>query len=349
MHGGNIYEEKVTHDFSVNINPLGVSRKVKRSCRFMAGAIAQYPDTECRKLKQALSAKYAVKAQNILAGNGASELICAVVRAVNAKKGLIIAPAFSGYKRALNAANAETGYFYLTAEDDFRLTDEKLFLLCKKLKSEKYDIIFLCNPNNPNGTLLEKQTVRTILNACAESGTVAVLDECFMELTGREKSHSFAGELENNPNLVIINALTKSHALPGLRFGYAFCANAKLNEKIAAQLSEWNVSSVAQKTGLVALGEEKYIRRAVCVTCRERSFMDAELQKLGFKVFGSAANFILFYAGIANLKEKLLARQILIRDCSNYAGLQKGFYRVCVKTHRKNKMLVRAIKKILEE
>ena len=283
-------------------------------------------------------------------GNGASDIIFATVRALAPKKALLLSPCFSGYIHALKSLGTEIIYFPLKAAENFSLSAERFSELKKIIKNEKPDMFFLCNPNNPNGILYSRDFITELCDLCKTLGIFILLDECFMELTGRSKDYSLCNTFMAWDNLVIVNALTKTYAVPGLRLGFGFCASEKLISCIKKQLPEWNVSVPAQKMGKMLLQDRKKLFKAVKTIKKERTYLSKCLSTLGFRVFPSDGNFILFYAENEDkLKEELLIRQILIRDCRDYESLGPGYYRIAVKSHRENRILMKILKKYRDE
>ncbi len=350
MHGGDIYSAKVKYDFSVNVNPFHLPWTFFMHFLFSFRFMKNYPDMENNDLRNVLSKRYNVSFEKIITGNGASEIIISVVKALNAKKAVLITPCFSGYEHALNSTGADAIYFPLDEKNGFAFTKEKIVGLKELLKKQKPDMLFLCNPNNPNGKLCPREIISELADTCREAGVFLLLDECFMDLTGKTEKFSFIKNLENYDNLIIVNALTKSYGVPGLRLGYAFCNSKNMILKIEKQMSEWNVSTLAQKMGTVILKDEKHICHSVKKLSAERIFLSRKLASMKLKVYPSDSIFILFFSDKdIDLKSKLLEKKILIRDCSDYENLQKGFFRIAVKTRKENKIILAAIKNILEE
>lgn len=345
MHGGDVYRNEVELDYSVNINPMGIPEKINEVLKESIKDIYHYPDIECAKAKEAIADYYSIDPAKVLLGNGASELIMAVCHAIRPQKALLLAPSFLGYEKALEAVDCEISYFHLLEEEDFVVSDRLVEEICKT----KPDILFLTNPNNPTGHVLESKMVNRIAEACEVEGTYLVLDECFLELTENYKETLIYG-MERYSKLFILRAFTKSFAIPGVRLGYGICDDRNLCEKIAKQLPEWNVSIFAQNVAVAAIKESAFLDGSRLFIKQERNFLKKHLEELGLKVYPSGANYLLFYeSGEIDWYEKLLAKKILIRDCSNYEGLTKGFYRIAVRTPQDNRKLMEAMEEIVED
>ena len=165
-----------------------------------------------------------------------------------------------------------------------------------------------------------------------------VLDECFIEFCGER--FSMISEIEEFPHLILVRAFTKIFAIPGVRLGYLVCKSKSILTKRARQLPEWNLSCFAQEAGCICAKQTEFIIKTEIFIKKERESMEEELVRKGFKIFPSMANFILIHSE-ENLYERLLEKGILIRDCSNFRGLGKGFYRIAVKRREENEILLR--------
>ena len=362
MHGGDVYRNKVKIDFSISVNPLGISDAVKNAFVSSVESLGRYPDIKCERLRSAIACMIGCAHEQIVCGNGASELILAFFRMANPLRVLLPVPCFTGYEHAIeslvsvganeNAESSRIECFELLEENDFCLNARNLPLFLDRIKSSKPGACVITNPNNPCGKLAERSVIEEIACACEMSGTKLLLDECFIELTGRSDAYSFAPLLEKYPSVTVLRAFTKTMAIPGLRLGYCVTSGVSASGAILKQLPEWNVSEPAQKAGVAAAGEKDYLDDAVKFICRERFYLSEELRKLGFYVFPSDANFILFRTGVkmsCDIYGALLEEGILIRDCGDMKGLCKGYYRIAVRTHAENEVLVASLKKLCQQ
>ncbi len=337
QHGGDIYSTSYRLDYSVNVNPLGTPEAVIRAAQEAVLRSADYPDTECRRLKKGLAQKEGVAPEQIVCGNGAAELIFSLAAAVNPKKALLVAPGFAEYEQALKAYGCEIAYYELREEQGFRLGEDYLDFL-----QEGLDILFLCNPNNPTGVQIGRELLIRIAKRCRKMGICMVLDLCFLDFLKDWLEADMTPLLQDFPCLFILKAFTKIYAMAGLRLGYGLCADKALIEAMQAAVQPWNVSIPAQAAGEAALLETAYVERARRLVQKERRWLAKSLEKLGFTVYDASANF-LFFKGGKDLAEKCKKGGILIRDCSNYRGLSKGFYRVAVRTHEENEELIKVL------
>ena len=343
MHGGDIYRNKVHTDFSVNTNPLGIPEQVRERLAEAIQQVQAYPDERCEALRERLAEHYGLQQENILCGNGASELLLAISRWKRPRKALLLAPGFSGYRRALRAGDCKITHFYLRKDEEFALSGERAKELAEKLRSGSFDLFILTNPSNPTGKLTDLEMVRVLAKACEEAGTVMVVDECFMELTMEPESYSMTKAFLEYSNVLVLRAFTKTFAIPGIRLGYLLCKDEAVAKQISLQLSEWNVSLPAQAAGVAALEQEGYLEASRIFIKTQRVFLEKGLQRLGAKIFQSNANFLLFQWKDEELYEKLLSQGFLIRDCRDYEGLGKGYYRIAVKNRMENEMLLQVL------
>ena len=348
MHGGNIYGNEIEYDFSVNLNPLGPPESVRDALAAALNHVEEYPDPEYRELRRGLANYWQLAEEQLVPGNGASELIPGIIRTLSPKNCMVTAPCYSGYETALNAVapSCRIHRIPLRAEDDFTLPEN----ICQEIARVKPNLLILTNPNNPNGKRISANRLREIVDACRTAGTGLLVDECFLALSGGDEDSLIHCIRSEALPAVVLRAFTKTFAIPGVRLGYAVCS-APMAERIQRELPEWNLSVFAQYAGRAALeaaagGTSGYLAASVEMIAREREFLSAELEKLGLRVFPSDANYILFQSRDRELHQKLLDKGILIRDCRDYHGLTAGFYRTAVRTHRENTALLQCLRNI---
>lgn len=338
-HGGDIYRNQIRQDFSVNTNPLGMPDSVRKALHQAVEEVEHYPDIHAQELANAVAEQLRISEKQLVFGNGASELFHAVLHAVKPLKVLIPVPSFLGYEEAAKALDCEIIFYEMKEEEKFCLTERILDAL-----DESISLVFLANPNNPVGNLVEPGLIFKIAEKCRQCDITLVLDECFIELTGKELKYSFLSQLKEFSNVVVVRAFTKLYAIPGVRLGYLVCEQ-NLAEKVRLQLPEWNLSVFAQRAGAAAIKEQGYVARAVSCIQTQRLFLCEELKAAGCNVFESDADYLLFYSE-KKLYELFLQRGILIRDCSNFRGLQSGYYRIAVKSEEQNRIFAEVLREI---
>lgn len=342
MHGGDIYRNRVTLDFSVNINPKGIPDSVNAVMATSIFDIDKYPDMECENLREALEQKLSVPRERILCGNGLSELILAICHAKRPKTALLVAPTFEGYETALNAVGTRISYYFLKEEERFELT----YGIIERIKEEKPEIVFICNPNNPTGRLVEKNLMYDIARVCDEENAIFVVDECFMELVSKLREYTLVKLEKLFKNMIILRTFSEVYGIPGIRLGYGIFSTEELRDEVARHISEWGVSQMAQNVGVVALRERNFLDYSSKIIEDERLHLTSKLMEFGMVLYPSQANFILFKEKKHDLYHKLLEKEILIRDCKDMMGLERGFYRVAIRKHQENSILIRKLAEI---
>lgn len=346
-HGGDIsayrreYGEEPL-DFSANISPLGLPKKVRAACvKALCGA-GSYPDAFCTELVGRISQAERLPGNWILCSNGAADLIYRLAISERPKRALITAPAFSEYEAALNVVGCEVVRHQLKKQNNYGLGRDFLDAVAPGV-----DMVFLCQPNNPTGQIIEPKLLFDILARCDEVGAVLAADECFIDFLDKGEAHSLKKHLGDYKCLVILKAFTKFYAMAGLRLGYALCSDENLLARLRRAGQPWAVSGVAQAAGEAALGDWHYAWRLKRLVARERRWLYKKLTKLGLDCTTPHANFIFFETPKTDLAEKLRGAGIMIRDCKNYHGLHPGCFRVAVFGRAQNKKLIAALAKEL--
>ena len=341
-HGGDIYSRNIKLDFSANINPLGMSEGVIEALHRAVDSCKVYPDPLCRELCGKIAEKENVPSEFVLCGNGAADLIYRAVFAVMPKKALLIAPTFSEYERALEAVGCDIEFFQLTEENGFELTEDILSHINKDT-----DMLFLCNPNNPTGNLIEPGLLSAIADKCRETETRLILDHSFIDFSERAAEYPTA-ELTAK-GAVIIKAFTKMYSIPGVRLGYMICGDEEFMDRVRRSGQSWSVSVPAQAAGLAALAEEDFVSRTVTYISREKRYINEYMGKFPvIDIFPSEANFLLFKSE-KPIEEILLKYDIAIRSCRNFRGLGENFYRMAVRSHEDNLKLIFILRKELSD
>ena len=342
MHGGNIYGRDIKFDFSVNLNPCPCPEAVREALYKSLEHADRYPDIRQRAVRQAIARAEGVSADCVIGGNGASELILAIIRMLNPKTVLLPSPCFTGYSHALDSLTSCTIIEHkLRAEAGFALDAGIIQKITRDVS-----LLILTNPNNPTVRGIAPELLSEIVNKCAETGTALLADESFLKMsTG---SVSLSNQIDNFDKLYIVSGYTKLFALPGVRIGYAISQTRNI-ERLTGFLPEWNMSVPAQEAACAAadvLADTDFLARTQETIAREHAYLTNELERLGLFVYPSDTCFLLV-RGAKGLFEKLLADHILIRDCADYALPDAGFVRIAVKDHEANMALVRAVERIL--
>ncbi len=332
-------------DFSANINPLGMPDSVKREIINRLNEVEKYPDITYYELKCAISEFENVEKESIILGNGAAEVLFNIVRGINPSNTLILAPTFSEYEEAVNAVNGRITYYKLKEENSFLILEDILEYI-----NDKLDIIFICNPNNPTGVVTSKELLKKILEKSKENDIITVIDESFLDFI--KEDLSMVSLTNKYDNLIIIKSLTKFFAIPGLRIGYGICSNEELNGKIQKISPAWNINILAEIAAKAGFKDKDYINKSRIYLNKEREYLFRNLEQIKqLKIYKPSVNFIFFKTLInIDLKDELLRKKnILIRSCSNYEGLDSGYYRIAVRTHEENCIFIEEIRSLFEE
>ena len=380
-HGGDIYgDAAVELDFSVNTNRLGMPQAVRDAVIASAAAWEQYPDALCRKLRRAAAAFYEADGTPIpedwlVFGNGASDILYAVVSAIRPKQAILLAPGFSEYEQALRMCGCEIRWIHLKDENGFSLESarEELYaMLCDgsgdaskiasvpTLSSKRENvwekILILGNPNNPTGRAISATELERLAEVCRETHTWLMLDECFQWFLDTRREGSFVGNLLNGvgDHVILLNALTKICSMAGLRLGYGIIPNAGLRERLEKFRQPWSVSAPAQAGGVAAFAlladhsEGNLLEWTVKSLQTERPRLAEKLEELGFIVYPSQTNYLLFRSpdeDSCDYKQGCLEHGILIRACENFEGLNRHYYRVAVRNREENESLIETLKR----
>jgi threonine-phosphate decarboxylase len=342
-HGG-IFSNGLEHnlgllDFSSNVNPLGFPSQVRDVFKNLS-QISIYPDPNSNELKTHLQNYTGIPKNQIVVGNGATEIIYNFCSAfLRKQKVLIPIPTFGEYESAAKL-NGAILYFFKTMNLNQRFSEfQDMF--------SKKNCIFLCNPNNPTGVLIKKNNMLKILESAYDKSAMLFLDECFIELVpaGDESIVSYLKEFDN---LFILRSLTKSFGLAGLRIGYGL-GNKKMIEIMQKIKIPWNVSGIAQKSSIKALSDKSHLSKTLNLIRKESKFLINSISKIkGFTCYNSDTNFILIKSKIKSnqIQKRLLRRNILIRDCNTFRGLDNNFIRIAVRTHKENLKLIEALREL---
>ena len=379
FHGGNIYKVfreknlKEILDYSSNINPYGIPEGLKKRIIENLEILERYPDPDYVELREKLANLNNVNLSDIVLGNGATEIIFLFMKVINPKKILIVSPTFGEYERAVKATEIpgdivslscsgdnknienkeiEIEYFELKESDDFKLNIGNL----KNELEKKYDLLIICNPNNPTGKFLKLTQTEEILKECNKYDTKLFIDEAFIEFLADGMKESIINTEENKKNLFVTRAFTKFFAIPGLRLGYGMYFDKELEQKISEKKEPWSVNNIAEMAGLTVLDDTEYIEKTLKWIAEEKVYMYEKLNEIsGIKVYETEVNFItgkidenLFSEGlnVKILREKMLEQGILIRDASNFKFLDERFFRLAIKDRESNDRVIEVLKEI---
>ena len=322
-----------------------MSSMVRKALICSLDSLIHYPDTSHKELKQALAKYHSIPPAHFTIANGSTELIYNLPAMLPGKKALIISPSFSEYVRALNQHHWETQHFILSPENNFAIDTDKL----ERDLAGGVDVLFICNPGNPNGTLYPQRVIEKIYSLCLAAGTFLVLDEAFMDFCEEASAKRI---IVHSDNAVVMRSMTKFFGIPGLRLGYAIC-NTTLAERLDSMGGPWSVNSLALAAGEAALQDVEHNQESLEHIRNERRTLFERLAQFPqFKLYPSNTNFLLIEIkeGMSSreLKERLLPHRILIRDCASFMGLSGRFFRIAVRSGEENNRLIEGLGRILK-
>ncbi|MCL2134658.1 MAG: threonine-phosphate decarboxylase CobD [Candidatus Bathyarchaeota archaeon] len=355
VHGGEVLDainksgikREALLDFSSSVNPLGTSKKALSAINAAFSQIAAYPDSTSSELRLVIAKHYNIKKNNIIVGNGSTELMYLFAETFLSKGdvAVIAAPTFGEYENAVQKTGATTCFVKLNK--DMQLDVDTFISNMKKAK-----IAFICNPNNPTSLLISKNDLTHILDAALELNVLVFLDEDFLEFVKDEQQLTMINNINKYPNMFILRSFTKLFGLTGLRVGYGIASEEIINALMCAKIP-WNVNCLAQAAAIVALNDYEHLQKTQKLINKEKTFLHKNLCNIkGFKVYTPDANF--FFINIretgftaTELTEKMLKHGIMIRDCSSFKGLDAYFIRIAIKRHNENVKLLEALTKVI--
>lgn len=341
-HGGDIYAADLAAqplDFSASINPLGMPESVRHAAQAALSGCVHYPDPFCRKLRAAIAQRENVTADQVFCGNGAADVLYRILLACKPKKILLPVPTFGEYAQAAKLAGSEVVVFPLQEQNSFDLTEAFWDAVTPEI-----DVVILCNPNNPTGRIIPKWLVRKGMERCAEMGARLIIDTCFHDFSDEPEEASLTDCIADDANMILLRSFTKMYAIPGIRLGYCLSADTKLLESLYDMGAPWSVSVIAQACGVAAAQDTAFPIQTRRYVAAQRAYLQDGLRALGFTVIPGQANYLLCKnESMPDLVQNMRKRGILLRSCSNFAGLNERWFRVAVRTEAENFVLLHTL------
>ena len=336
--------------FSANVNPLGISPKLRATLAQRIDAIMSYPDREYSSLRRKIADYVHADMDNVIVGNGSTELISLFIQIKHPKHALIIGPTYSEYEREVALGGGVTRYYRLEEEKNFNLD---ILSLEKELTSD-VDLLVICNPNNPTSSAITRSDMRRILDICKQKGIFVMVDETYVEFADDVAKITSAPLTSYYNNIIILRGISKFFAAPGLRLGYAICGNTDLLKEMNQRKNPWTINSLAAIAGEIMFTDEEYIKNTRSLIAKERDRICTVLSTCrNLKYYTPTANFIL----IKLLKEEITSMDLfeaairgglMIRDCSTFPFLNNKFIRFCFMNPEQNDALLEIILKELD-
>lgn len=328
--------------FSANVNPLGVSPKLKETLASHIDAITTYPDREYTSLRNCIADYAHTEADHVIVGNGSTELISLFIQVKHPRKAFIIGPTYSEYEREISLGGGTTLYYPLREENDFILDVEDFTASL----NESIDLVVICNPNNPTSSCIDRRTMRRILDVCKRYDIFVMVDETYVEFAQNVEEITAVSLTNYYNNIIILRGTSKFFAAPGLRLGYAITGNPDLIKQINTRKNPWTINSLAVIAGEIMFTDEEYVKNTRELISSERSRIYSILdQSSDYKVYQPSGNFML--AKILNpditsqdLFDRAIRQGMMIRDCSTFPFLDNKYIRFCFMSRDMNDKLL---------
>lgn len=317
--------------FSANVNPLGVSFRLRETLTQHIDAITTYPDREYSSLRKCIANYVHTDYNNIVVGNGSTELISLFIQISHPKKALIVGPTYSEYEREVSLGGGRSHYFSLTETSEFVLDTDAL----TDELSHDVDLLILCNPNNPTSSVIHRPQMREILDYCKKKSITVLVDETYVEFAENPEAVTAVPLTEFYNNIIILRGISKFFAAPGLRLGYAICGNRDLLKEIDKKKNPWTINSLAAIAGEIMFTDDEYIQQTRELISKERTRVLKKLeQSKNFKPFYANANFVLVKIVDGNFTSEdvfdaTIRKNLMIRDCSTFPFLNNQYFRFC--------------------
>lgn len=349
--------------FGANVNPLGVSERVKSDLATHLDVISSYPDRNYTTLKQTIleylktTSKYDsagcyghpfLSTDHIVVGNGSTELISLLINQRAPKKALLLGPTYSEYARELNLVGGTLEYYNLKEENDFKLDVSDL---TATLQSD-IELLIICNPNNPTSSAISTSEMRQILSICRSLNIFVMIDETYVEFAPKGALLSAVPLVSEFDNFMVIRGVSKFFAAPGLRFGYGITSNQEFLQTLLTHQNPWSLNSIGSYAGERMLKDSGYIQKTWTLIDSERTRMCQELSKLDtVKIYPAYANFILVRILKKDLTsfdvfEKAIHENLMIRDCSSFESLDGEYVRFCIMMPEDNDRLLKVFQSL---
>lgn len=312
--------------------------------------VAEYPSG--MKVNTLLASKcWGVKEEYIIPGNGAAELIKALMEVLPGTLG-VIRPTFEEYP---NRRNKEDLVTFVPHNNEYRYSSQDLMTFFEKNHA---DNILLINPDNPSGNFISKDDILNLAKWCEKEGVRLVVDESFVDFSENWEHNSLLNNdiLEKYPHLIVMKSISKSYGVPGLRLGIMCAADTALIQQLKKSVSIWNINSFAEFFMQIYTKYEKDYKKACEKFIMERNDFEAKLRRISFlRVMPSQANYFLVeilppFTANSIVLTMLKQFNILTRDCSDKVGLDgKQYMRIAVRSHEDNAKLIEGLEMINRE
>ena len=328
--------------FGANVNPLGISEKVKADIAAHVDLLSSYPDREYTSLRETISEYCSIPAEFILPGKRIQRADRAAHRCTRPEAHPHPGPTYSEYSRELALSGSTQEYYHLKEEQDFRLDVSDL---CRTL-SEGYDFLIICNPNNPTSSAILHDDMEQLLTFCAEHDIFVMIDETYVEFAPDISTVTAVPFTKRFTNLMVLRGVSKFFAAPGMRFGYGITGNINFLKKMKEKQIPWSLNSIGAFAGEKMFKDQDYIHRTRALILSERDRMYRAVSEMpGYKAYEPYANFILLKIlkeGVtsADIFDRCIRKGLMIRDCASFQCLEGEYIRFCVMMPEDNTRLL---------
>jgi len=332
-------------DLSASLNPLGPPAGLTEEITRGMKDICYYPDRQTWDLRKALAAKLNIRASNVLPGNGSTNLIRLLAKALTMRNIVVMAPAFGEFSRSLALAGAHFHFYPLSEKNNFSPTPNDL----DKIFADNPSCVILSNPLTPSGGMVDQENLQNLLAQAERRRAWVVLDEAFMDFAPKEARDWSPPLLEDHPRLVVLRSMTKFYCLAGLRLGYMLCSR-QTGKQLAPLGEPWSVNTMAQRAGVFCLKQDEYEAKTREVVEKWRAVQAARLAEMGCHVYPSLVNYLLLRLppqgpSAAQVAAYCAAQGVLVRDCSNFPVCTNHHLRVAVTTPEEQERLYDVLEK----
>jgi len=325
-----------------NENPLGVSPKALEAMAAALSGVNLYPDGSSYALREALSERFALPIDSIAVGNGADDLILQIsIAYLDQGDSVIVSrssfPMYDIYAHAMRADLVKT-----ELASGYRIDLRAMAAAVE----ERTKLIYVCNPNNPTGTIVTSKEVDRFLGSVPES-VLIVFDEAYFEMVD---SPSYPDTLsyvrEGRGNVIVLRTFSKAYGLAGIRLGYGF-GHPETIAPLFKVKPAFSVNALAQAAGIAALADDDFLRRSIESNKREREFLYRGFDRLGLEYAESHTNFVLVRIGpqAISVHEELLKTGVIVRPCSGYD--LPDYLRISIGTRAENERLLTGLERVL--
>ena len=357
FHGSDLEKiEEIYHiprheitSFSANVNPIGISPKLRATLAEHIDDITGYPEREYTSLRKCIADYVDADYKNIIVGNGSSELISLFIQNLKPHKALILGPTYSEYEREVTLSGGTARYYRLDEKHSFSVHMDTL----EKQLNETVDLLIICNPNNPTSTAISRSDMRKILDICKENGIYVLVDETYVEFSEDIHLITSVPLTQYYNNIIVLRGISKFFAAPGLRLGYAVCGNCDLMKSVVGRQDPWSINTLAAVAGEIMFSDTDYIEATRSLISSERNRICQKLDQIkDVNYYEPKANFIL----VKILRDDVTAdmvfdiaiqKKLMIRDCSDFPFLNNKYFRFCIMLPEKNDELLDVIEDIL--